>query len=356
MKELEKYRQEIDRLDGEILKLLNERAKQAIEVGEIKKKAGKPLYVPSRERKVYERLKEMNTGPLPNEAIRRVYREVISASLSLEEVQKVGYLGPEGTFTNLAAIKNFGLSAELVPVRSIPEVFDSVERGRLDYGIIPIENSLEGVVNHTLDMFVDSSLRICGEVFIEVSHHLMSQSGKIKDIKKIYSHSHAIAQCRKWLGENLNDIPVYEVNSTAKAAEMAANDPECAAIASEMAEMLYNLRIVERSIEDSSNNFTRFLIIGDFDPQATGNDKTSIVFSVAHQPGALYTALHEFAEHNISMTKIESRPSRKKAWEYVFYVDIDGHKDEEPVKGVLANFNTNVQYMKVLGSYPKGEK
>ena len=353
---LDKYREEIDRIDREILRLLNERAKQAIEIGHIKKSKGQPLYVPSRERKIYERLSELNEGPFPSEALRNVYREIISASLSLEEIQRVAFLGPEGTFTNLAGLKHFGLSAKLIAKRSIREVFETVSRGKADYGVIPIENSLEGVVNHTLDMFVDSDLKISGEVFLEVSQHLMNKTGKIEDVHKIYSHPHAIAQCRKWLVENLPDIPIYEVDSTARAAQIASEDETAASIGSEMAEMCYHLRIVEKSIEDSPNNFTRFLIVGDTEPQPTGNDRTSLVFSCAHKSGSLYTALEIFAKEQINMTKIESRPSRIKAWEYFFYVDIDGHKDDEKIVRSLDKFRDSVAFFKVLGSYPKGEK
>lgn len=356
MKELDKHRQEIDRLDAEILERLNARAKEAMKIGEIKKEHGKPLYVPSREKKIYERLGQLNSGPLPFEAIKRVYREVISASLSLEQLQRIGYLGPEGTFTNLAAIKQFGLSAELVPMRSIPDVFDAVERGRLDYGIIPVENSLEGVVNHTLDMFIESPINICDEVYLEINQNLMNQTGKFEDVQRIYSHRHAIPQCRKWLSEHAADIPIYDVESTAKAAEIASKDIGAAAIASEMAEICYNLKMIERSIEDMPNNYTRFLIIGNFKPLPSGNDKTSMFFSVTHKSGSLYQALEIFASRKINMTKIESRPSKKQAWEYVFYVDTEGHRDEEPLKSAIKEFSENVAHFKVLGSYPKGEK
>ena len=271
-------------------------------------------------------------------------------------MQKVGYLGPEGTFTNLAAMKNFVLSAELVPVRTIPEVFDNVERGRLGFGIVPVENSLEGVVNHTLDTFVASHLKISGEIFLEVSHHLMNKSGKMEDIQRIYSHIQPLGQCRKWLAENCPGIPLQEVDSTAKAAEMASHDDTVAAIASEMAAMKYSLRYVEKAIEDSSSNYTRFLIIGDFEPLPTGNDKTSIVFAAAHKAGSLYEVLSIFAKKNINMTKIESRPSRQKAWEYVFFVDLDGHKEDKPIAEALDALLEHTSFVKVLGSYPKGEK
>lgn len=356
MKELEPHRINIDNIDEEILDLLNRRAKEAMAIGEIKKSEGQPLYVPSRERKIFERLTALNEGPFPNDALRGVFREIISASLSLEEVQKVGYLGPEGTFTNLAALKQFGLSAELVPVRTIPEVFDNVERGRLGFGIVPVENSLEGVVNHTLDTFVTSHLKISGEIFIEVNHNLMNKSGKAHDIERIYSHTQALGQCRKWLAENMPGTPVHEVDSTAKAAEIASQDEGAAAIASEMAVMKYSLRHVEKSIEDNSSNFTRFLIIGDFEPLPTGNDKTSIVFAAAHRAGSLYEVLAVFAKNKINMTKIESRPSRQKAWEYVFFVDLDGHKDDEKVKEALNDLVEHTAFVKVLGSFPKGDK
>ncbi|MGA1862097.1 prephenate dehydratase [Deferribacter thermophilus] len=356
MDRLNDLRKEIDKIDEQILKLLNERAKLVIEIGKIKKEQNKPLYVPSREKAIYERLKNINTGPFPDEYIKNVFREIISASLSLEEVQKIAYLGPEGTFTHLAGIKHFGLAAKLIPLSNISDVFEYVEKKRCAYGVIPIENSLEGVVNHTLDMFMDSTLKICGEIFLEVSHHLMNLSGKFEDIRKIYSHPHAIAQCRKWLSKNARNITIVEVESTAKAAEIAKGDASVAAIASEMAEIQYGLKIVEKSIEDYTNNYTRFLVIGFNEPAKTGNDKTSIMFSLAHKAGSLYNALKAFAEENINMTKIESRPSKRKAWEYIFYVDIDGHIDDEPVKKALENFSKNVNMLKILGSYPKGEK
>jgi chorismate mutase/prephenate dehydratase len=356
MKELDKHRNNIDTIDKEILELLNRRAQEAMHIGEIKKAEGQPLYVPSREKKIFERLTSLNRGPFPNDALKAVYREIISASLSLEEVQKVGYLGPEGTFTNLAAMKHFGLSAELIPVRTIPEVFDNVERGRLGFGIVPVENSLEGVVNHTLDTFVTSNLKISGEIFIEVSHNLMNKSGKMADIQRIYSHIQALGQCRKWLAENCPGIPVQEVDSTAKAAEMASHDESAAAVASEMAVLKYSLRYVEKSIEDNPSNYTRFLIIGDFEPLPTGNDKTSLVFAAAHRAGSLYEVLSIFAKKSINMTKIESRPSRQKAWEYVFFVDLDGHKDDEPIREALRELIEHTSFVKVLGSFPKGEK
>ena len=356
MEELDKHRHNIDSIDQQILDLLNRRAKEAMSIGEIKKAAGEPLYVPSREKKIFERLTGMNSGPFPNDALRSVYREIISASLSLEEVQKVGYFGPEGTFTNMAAIKQFGLSATLLPIRNIPEVFDAVERGRVAFGVVPVENSLEGVVNHTLDTFTTSSLKISGEIFLEISHNLMSKTGKMEDIREIYSHYQALGQCRKWLAQNCPDIPVHEIDSTARAAELAAKDDRIAAISGEAAQLKYGLRVVEKSIEDNPNNFTRFLIIGNYEPLPTGFDKTSIVFSVAHRSGSLYNALGALAKDNINMTKIESRPSRQKAWEYVFFVDVEGHIADNKIKTAIEGLSRHTSFIKVLGSYPKGEK
>ena len=356
MEELDKHRQNIDDIDQKILELLNNRAKEAMHIGEIKKAAGQPLYVPSREKKIFDRLTGLNRGPFPNDALRSVYREIISASLSLEEVQKVGYLGPEGTFTNMAAIKQFGLSATLIPIRNIPEVFDSVERGRMAFGIVPVENSLEGIVNHTLDTFTTSHLKICGEIYLEISHNLMNKTGNFEDVQVVYSHYQAIGQCRKWLAANCPDIPVHEIDSTAKAAELASKDPTVAAISSEMAQLKYSLRVVEKSIEDNPNNFTRFLLIGNYEPLPSGNDKTSIVFSVAHKAGSLYEALSVLAKAEVNMTKIESRPSRQKAWEYVFFVDVEGHIADKRLKTALDGLSEHTAFFKVLGSYPKGEK
>jgi|GEM_PF-25427 len=299
-----------------------------------------------------DRLMQENAGPFPNEAIRSVYREIMSASLSLEGPQKVAYLGPKATFTHLACIQKFGNSAQYLPTNSIKEVFNEVERERAHFGIVPIENSTEGVVNHTLDMFIDSNLVIYGEVLQEVSHHLLSKSGNIDDIKTIYSHPHAIAQCRNWLETNLPKLPVAEVPSTARAAELCSNDVTAAAIASDLAGELYGLKVVRSRIEDNVNNFTRFLVLSQKSPERTGKDKTSVMLSVKDKVGALYDLLRPFASHGLNMTKIESRPSRRKAWEYLFFVDIEGHVEEERVKKALEDIKGRCLFMKILGSYP----
>jgi len=353
-KDIQQYRKEIDRLDDEILCLLNERSKNVIEIGKLKKQSGAEanLHTPGREAEIVGRLMRQNHGLFPNEAIRSVYREIMSASLSLEGPQKVAYLGPRATFTHLACIQKFGESAQYVPVNSITDVFNEVERGRANFGVVPIENSTEGVVNHTLDMFIDSNLLIYGEVLQEVSHHLLSKADRVEDIKKIYSHPHAIAQCRHWLEANLSHVPVSEVPSTARAAELCADDPASAAIASELAGQLYGLKVLRSRIEDNINNFTRFLVLSQKPPERTGKDKTSIMLSVKDKVGALYELLRPFASHGINMTKIESRPSRRKAWEYIFFVDIEGHVDEDRVKKALEEVKGRCLFLKTLGSYP----
>ncbi len=276
----------------------------------------------------------------------------MSASLSLEGPQRVAYLGPRATFTHLACIQKFGNSAQYLPVNSIKDVFNEVERGRANFGVVPIENSTEGVVNHTLDMFIDSNLLIYGEVLQEVSHHLLSKTGRLEDIKKIYSHPHAIAQCRNWLESNLPHMSVSEVPSTARAAELCADDPSTAAIASELAGQLYGLKVLKARIEDNLNNFTRFLVLSQKPPERTGKDKTSIMLSVKDKVGALYDLLRPFASHGINLTKIESRPSRRKAWEYIFFVDVEGHVEEDRVKKALEEIKSRCLFLKILGSYP----
>ncbi len=353
-KDLQHYRREIDRIDDEILRLLNERSKNVIEIGRLKKQSDcdANLHTPAREAEIIERLTRRNPGPFPNEAIRPVYREIMSASLSLEGPQKVAYLGPRATFTHMACMQKFGSSAQYMPVTGIKDVFSEVERGRANFGVVPIENTTEGVVNHTLDMFIDSNLLIYGEILQEVSHHLLSKTGSFEDIKKIYSHPHAIAQCRNWLETNLPHIPVSEVASTARAAELCVDEPAAAAIASELAGQLYGLKVVRARIEDNMNNFTRFLILSQKPPERTGKDKTSLMLSVKDRVGALYDLLRPFASHGINMTKIESRPSRRKAWEYIFFVDIEGHVEEDRVKKALEEVKGRCLFMKILGSYP----
>lgn len=351
---IEISRQEIDRLDDEILRLLNERSHHVIAIGKAKRQADPNalLHTPGREAAIVDRLMKLNTGPFPNDAIRPVYREIMSASLSLEGIQTVAYLGPPATFTHLAALGKFGQSADYVPVSGIKEVFDEVERGRALYGVVPIENSTEGVVNYTLDMFIDSNLIIYGEVLQEVSHHLMSKANTVDSVKTIYSHPHALAQCRNWLESQVPNVAIRETPSTASAAEKCVAETDSAAIASELAAQMYGLKILKSRIEDNINNFTRFLVLCKHASDPTGKDKTSIMLSVKDKAGALYDLLRPFASNGINMTKIESRPSRRKAWEYIFFVDVEGHMNEDRIRRTLDEIKLRCLFLKILGSYP----
>jgi chorismate mutase/prephenate dehydratase len=350
MKEL---RKEIDSLDDQILSLLNRRAKAAIEVGKIKEDQNLRFYVPEREVEILRRLTAENPGPFPNEALKSIYREIISASLSLEKPLSVAFLGPRATFTHLACLKHFGESAEYVAQINVSGVFDAVERGNADFGVVPIENSSEGIVSNTLDMFVDHNLLISGEILIEVAHDLLSVTGDIEHVKKIYSHPHAIAQCREWLERNLRDVAVFDVESTARAAELALDDPSAAAIAGEVAAKIYGLKGIRRRIQDNTNNVTRFIIIGKIAPERTGNDKTSVLFAARDEVGALFLMLEPFSRHQVNLTKIESRPVKKKAWEYLFFLDAEGHLKDDPVAKALDELRMRAQYLKILGSYPR---
>jgi chorismate mutase/prephenate dehydratase len=352
---LKGLRARIDAIDDALLRLLNDRADVVQEVGRLKRERQDPVYVPVRERAIVERLAQHNPGPFPSDAIRPVFQEIISACLSLELPLKVAYLGPEATFTHMACKKRFGMSAVYLPTGTISGVFDDVEKGRADFGVVPVENSTEGVVNHTLDSFVESPLRICGQIVIEVSHCLLHRTGDLGQIQKVYSHPQAVAQCRKWLAENLPQVAVIEVASTALAARLAKDDPQSAAVASELAGQLYDLRVVRRRIEDVAQNVTRFLVVGTQSSERTGVDRTSILFSVKDEPGVLFRVLAPFANHRLNLTKIESRPSRKRPWEYIFFIDLDGHRDDPAVAQAIAEFSSACELVKILGSYPRSE-
>ena len=355
MADIGELRKKIDAIDDSILEILNKRAELVKEVGKVKVHGKSEFYVPNREKEIYERLTRNNKGPFSNESIRAIFREIISASLSLEHPLKIAFFGPQATYTHLAAIKQFGLSADLIPVKSISDVFDEVERGEANYGVVPIENSTEGIVTHTLDVFADSSLQIVAEVVLEISHCLMSKSGRMEDIKKVYSHPQPIAQCRNWLAKNLPNTPVVETSSTAAAAQTVVNDPDAAAIASEFAANIYDLKIVKKRIEDNVNNFTRFLVIGKKSPEKSGADKTSVMFAVKDESGALYRMLEPFSKHNINLTKIESRPMKTRAWEYLFFLDMEGHISEPHVKEAIDELSKICLFVKVLGSYPRSK-
>ena len=349
-------RGQIDGIDSEILRLLNRRAQLVLEVGRLKAEHNLDFHVPQREEEIYRRLTVENPGPFPAEAVRPVFREVISACLSLEHPLRVAYLGPRATFSHLAAMERFGLSAQFLAMRSIAEVFAEVEKDNADFGVVPVENSTEGVVSHTLDMFVDSPLLICGEVVVEAALHLLSKASNLGEVRKIYSHPHGLAESRKWLERNAPHVSVVETSSTGAAAEVAASEPGAAAIASELAASLYDLSVLQRRIEDHPNNFTRFLIIGKKNAPPTAVDKTSILFSIKDRVGALHRMLLPFAERQINLTKIESRPSKKKVWEYVFYVDFEGHASEPRSREALARLQEDCIFLKVLGSYAAAQR
>ncbi|WP_456401476.1 prephenate dehydratase [Persephonella sp.] len=353
---LEELRNKIDRIDEEILRLLNERAKLAQEVGHIKKENNLPIYVPSREKEIFERLVSINKkyGEIfPSEGVKPVFREIISACRSTEENIKVAYLGPRGTFTHQASIKHFGHAVEHIPVSTTEDVFEEIIKNKVDYGVVPVENTIEGAVNYTLDLLVNYPLMINGEIILEISLHLMGINPNKDEIVRVYSHKHALAESREWLKKNLPDAQLIEVESTAKAAEMAKDDFEAAAVASKDAADLYGLIILEKKIDKYPNNYTRFLIIGKEIPNRTGNDKTTFIFSVKNEVGALYKALEPLYKHGINMTKIESRPSRREAWDYIFFTDIEGHLEDEKVKVALDELKKLSPFFKILGSYPK---
>lgn len=349
---LKKLREQIDVIDTKILELLNQRAEVVIGVGKAKEGSGATFYVPSREKAIYERLTAQNPGPFPNDGVVKVFREIISASLNMELPMQVAFFGPQATFTHMAAMQQFGLSAQLVPLKSIPSVFEEVERGRAHYGVVPVENSTEGVVNHTLDMFIGSELQVVAEIMLEISHNLLSKTGNIDQITKIVSHPQPLAQCRHWLEENMADVPLVDVASTAAAAMLAAEDESAAAIASQAAAVQYGLQVVKSKIEDNPNNYTRFLVIGKKTPEKSAEDKTSIMFSVKDEPGILYRMLEPFSKRQINLSKIESRPMKQKAWEYIFFLDLIGHIEDEPIAAAIEELRGYCHFLKVLGSYP----
>jgi chorismate mutase/prephenate dehydratase len=353
--ELEDLRTRIDDIDARLLALISERAKLAAEVARVKGQHldNNGFYRPEREAQVLRSIIEKNEGPLSEEEMARLFREIMSACLALEQVLNIAYLGPEGTFTQSAALKHFGHSVTTTALASIDQVFREVESGACQYGVVPVENSIEGVVNHTLDMLINSALLICGEVELRIHHHLLSNEDDIKKVNKIYSHQQSLAQCRGWLDTQLLQAERIAVNSNAEAARLASEEISTAAIAGEIASDYYNLPILVSNIEDEPDNTTRFLIIGRHDTLPSGTDKTSLLFSTPNKPGALHDMLACFAENNVSMTRIESRPSRQSMWDYVFFVDVEGHAKDEQVAAALEKLKENAAMVKLLGSYPQ---
>ena len=349
--ELGRLREAIDRLDAELLLKLNQRAALAREIGTLK--VGQ-AYRPEREAQVLTRVKALNEGPLSDETVAMLFREIMSACLALERPITVAYLGPKGTFSERAAVKHFGIAADALPMASIDEVFRAVESGAADFAIVPVENSTEGAVGRSLDLMPQTPMKVCGEVLLRIHHHLMSRF-PVKDftaIKRVFSHGQSLAQCHEWLNSNLPHVERVAVASNAEAARRAAEEAGSAAVAGEMAAEHYGLAILASNIEDEPNNTTRFLILGDYEPKHSGQDKTSLVLSAKNEAGAVYAMLTPFATRGVSMTKFESRPSRVALWDYLFFVDIEGHRDDPKVAAALADVEKIAGYLKVLGSYP----
>ena len=351
---LKTLRKQIDGLDKKITQLLNQRAGITSKVASLKRKHGQSIYSPDREREVVRKVISMSKGPLGSSALEAIYREIMSSSLSLDKPLKIAYLGPEATFTHLAALKRFGSQVEYLACNIIRDVFLEVERGAADYGVVPIENSVEGVVSHTLDMFVDSDLQICAQVVLDISHNLLANTPRQK-IRRVYSNPQVFGQCQIWLQKNMPLVELIEVSSTTRAAQLAAKEKNSACIASILAAKLYKLNVIARDIEDSPHNITRFLVIGKTDVPPTRHDRTSLLFSIKDKVGALHDMLLPFRKYRINLTKIESRPSKKKAWDYYFFVDLEGHRDDAQVKKAIRELENKCRFLKILGSYPVGE-
>ena len=347
------YRKKIDYIDRKILNLLNERAKTAVEIGKIKQSSSS-VYVPSREIEIINNLVKSNKGPLNKQDISGIYREIISVCRVMESKLKVAYLGPKATFSYQASLKLFGSKADFIPIKRLADVIEEVEKQRADYAVVPIENSNEGSVNTTLDELVDTNLKVVNEINMRISHCLLSKT-KLENVKVVYSHHQAISQCSNWLHKNLPDAEIFPVNSTAQAAQLAYHNFKSAAISSEVASQIYNLNILVKSIEDSKDNWTRFFVLGQTPSAKTGKDKTSIIFTIKDKVNTLYNILSEFSKNKINLTKIESRPTKKKVWQYIFFIDFEGHISDKKVVDTLENIKEHCIFLKVLGSYPKAD-
>lgn len=351
--DIQSLRSDIDKIDRQTIELLNARVRLAAEIGRLKEASGAEIYVPSREEEVLQKLARLNNGPLDERAIRAIWRQIISAALALERRLSIAYLGPEATYTHQAALKNFGSCAEYVPCGAVPDVFVAVRRGDTDYGVVPVENSTQGTVFTTLDMLVEENLQIVAQIYLEIAHCLISRS-PLDHIREVHSKDNAIGQCRQWLARMLPNVELIETGSTAQAVQYARDHPEAAAIASSVAAELYGVPIVKDNVNDKSDNITRFLVIGRKSPSPLGNgqDRTSIVFTLHSEPGTLLRALTYFAGRNINLVKIESRPSRQKLWDYLFYVDLVGHFEDENIRAAFEDLRRSCPMVKWLGSYP----
>jgi chorismate mutase/prephenate dehydratase len=349
---LEELRKRIDEIDYQLVQLLNERARVVIEIGKLKNKIDKPVYAPDREKQVFARIARANKGPLPDKCLVAIWRELMSGSFVLEKPLRIGYLGPGGSFSHTAAMLKFGQSVEYEPLADIRSIFDEISKGHCDLGIVPIENSIGGGVIETLDALIDSDVKVCSEVLMAIHHGLLANCS-LQEIEKIYSKPEVFAQCRNWLSATFKQAQTVPVASTAKAAQMAAAEPGAAAIGSKIAAELYGLKIVCENIEDITHNITRFLVVGREDAKRTGEDKTAILFSTAHKAGALADVLDVFKQYNINLTNIESRPSKKRQWEYYFFVDFIGHQTDQQVKEALEDARKHCLQLSILGSFPR---
>lgn len=349
---LKSLRGKIDDIDKKIIALLNERAAVAKNIGSLKNRAGSGIYMPDREAQIYKNILRQNKGLLSHKALSAIYREIMSSSLALEKSLNIAFWGPEASFTHLAAIKKFGSQVRYSSCDNITDVFREVEVLRADYGVVPVENSTEGAVSHTLDMFINSDLKICSEILLDISHNLMGKCD-IKSVKRVYSNPNVFGQCRGWLDTHLRGVELIEVSTTSRAAEIASKEKGSCAIANILAAKKYKLKMLARDIEDSTSNVTRFLVIGQHIPAPTKKDKTSIMFSTGRDRiGALHDMLSPFKKNKVNLTKIESRPSKKKSWEYYFFVDMLGHYRDAKVKKALKELEKQCLYFKILGSYP----
>lgn len=352
--DLEELRRRIDEIDESLQSLISERVRIAKLIGEAKRQAGSDNgYRPEREAQILRRVAARNEGPLTDEQLVRIFRELISATLAVEAPIKVAYLGPEGTYTQAAALKHFGSSVTSLAQTTIDDVFRAVEAGEADYGVVPVENSIEGMVSHTLDSFFTSPLKICGEIQLRIRHQLLSKAAAIGDIRRVVSHAQSLAQCRRWLTRNLPNVELVTAPSNAEAVRRILDNPSDAAIAGAAAGDLYGVPVLQSNIEDDAGNTTRFLVIGIRDAAPSGEDKTSLMVSNPNKPGALHRILSPLAEHKVSMTRIESRPSKAGLWEYVFFIDIEGHAGDPNVRSALGKLEEEAGFLRNLGSYPR---
>ena len=359
---ISEHRKVIDRLDAQIVRLLNERTKHVLAIGNMKLKAGEEIYAPHRERAVLQRICQSNEGPVTDDQLCAIYREIMSSALALEKTMTIAYLGPEATFTHQAAIQKFGSSLRYTSQKTIADVFAEVSKTRADYGVVPVENTTEGVVTHTLDMFVDSDLKIVSQIVLPIQYCLAG-NGKGKDVQRLYAHPQALAQCRSWVQKNLPRAEVFETSSNARSAELVAHPTvkntklrgKVAAITGVLAAGKYGLRLLEQDIQDNAANATRFLVLGRQCSPPTGDDRTSLLISVADKSGALHQAIAAFRRYQINMTKIESRPSKRKAWEYFFFIDCDGHMHDRKVVKAIQALGRHCNFVRILGSYPNTE-